>query len=408
MDITSKTFLAVLKGTLSGETVDPGREVSPEEWQKLFDLARIHQVLPLFYNAVYPYVTAPLGTEIRQSVRVQVMRQAVKTSEFLALNQQLQAVGVKPLVMKGLICRELYPQPDLRPSGDEDVLIPADQFFRCHRVLRDFGMETRLENPKDSYEVPYRKPESPLYIELHKHLFPPESAAYGDLNRFFKSARERAVAEEIQGHTVYTMDYTDHLFYLICHAFKHFLHSGFGIRQVCDIILFANRYGCRVDWQRILKNCREIHADKFAAAVLQIGSKYLVFDPEKAAYPAAWRKIRVDERAMLEDILSGGLYGDSNMSRKHSSNITLEAVVSRKQGKKARHSVIASVFPAAGKLEGRYPYLKKNPWLVPVAWCDRLWHYSRETGKNRENNAAESLRIGKERVALMREYGIVE
>lgn len=35
------------------------------------------------------------------------------------------------------------------------------------------------------------------------------------------------------------MNASDHLFYLICHALKHFYHSGFGIRQVCDILLFA-------------------------------------------------------------------------------------------------------------------------------------------------------------------------
>lgn len=123
--------------------------------------------------------------------------------------------------------------------------------------MMDFSMQTTADENEmaAAYEVPYRKAGSPLYIELHKHLFPPESDAYGDLNRFFEGIFDRAVAEDIQGNTVYTMDHTDHLFYLICHSFKHYLHSGFGIRQVCDIIMYANEYGTRIDWMRVLQNC---------------------------------------------------------------------------------------------------------------------------------------------------------
>lgn len=413
MDATRKIFLAALKSALLGEPAKMEQELNLQQWQELLDLAQMHQVLPLVYEALHPYIkkeTIPDAAMLRQRVLRQVMVQTMKTSDFLALNQKLQAAGVKPLVVKGIICRNLYPKPDCRASGDEDILIPAEQLAQAHRVLAEFGMHTTLdrEQAAKAYEIPYRKAESPLYIELHKHLFPPQSEAYGDLNRYFEGVHKRATAEEIQGATVYTLGCTDHLFYLICHAFKHFLHSGFGIRQVCDIILYANRYGEQIDWMRVLKNCKEIRADKFAAALFRIGSRYLVFDPAQAAYPAAWRSIRVDEGAMLEDLLCGGLYGDASMSRKHSSNMTLAAVAAQKQGKKRSHSTLSALFPAADRLERRYPYLKKHPYLVPAAWADRLWQYARETGKSREETAADALKIGKERLELLRQYGIVK
>lgn len=411
MNVTYETFLAVLKGALAGERVDPGREISPEEWQRLFAMARIHQVLPLFYDAVYPYIpeeAAALGAEVRKNVRFQVMRQTVKTCEFLEVNRALAEAGVRPLVVKGLICRSLYPNPDARPSGDEDILIPETVFPVCHRILLDSGLATGEPAPESVWEVPYRKDGSPLYIELHKHLFPPESGAYGDLNRFFDGVHERAAEEEIQGNRVYTMDPTDHLLYLILHAFKHFLHSGFGIRQVCDIILFADRYGCRVDWQRILDCCRQIRAERFAAALFGIGSRYLVFDPDMAAYPEAWRQIAAEETPLLEDLLSAGLYGDATLSRKHSSNMTLGAVAAGKQGKKILYSPLAAVFPAPEMLKGNYPWLKRHPWLVPAAWCHRLLKYARETLTAKESDAAQALKIGRERVELMKQYGILE
>lgn len=409
MDATAKTFLEILKAALQGKQAAQDREIPPEEWQKLFRMAKIHQILPLFYQAVHalPDLPKELSAPIRQQVRQQVIRQTLQTREFLELNKQLSAAGIRALVVKGIICRNLYPQPDHRPSGDEDILIPEAQFDRCHALLTAQGL-TSGEHEESDYEIPYRKAGSPLYIELHKHLFPPASDAYGELNRFFGGVFDRAVTEEIQGAQVSTLCPTDHLFYLICHAFKHFLHSGFGIRQVCDIVLFANRWGCQVDWAEVLSGCRAIRAEKFAAALFRIGSNYLVFDPAEAAYPDFWQNIPVDEVPMLEDLLCGGLYGDASRSRKHSSNITLDAVAAQKQGRKSRNALTVSLFPSADKLEGRYPWLKKHPYLLPAAWCGRLWEYSGETRKTRDSSAAEALKIGNERLELLKTYGILE
>jgi hypothetical protein len=412
MNDTNTLFLAILKAALKGQRPAIQQNISPEQWQALFHMAGIHNVLPLIYEAAHDHPSLAgqqaLLASVKRQVRQLVVLQTLRTGEFLELYDKLRAAGIKPLVVKGIVCRNLYSQPDQRPSSDEDVLIPAEQFALCHRVLTNFGMATTdaEETLADAYEVPYRKAGSPLYIELHKSLFPPGSEAYGDWNRYFVDAERRAVDVEIQGHTVSTLDHTDHLFYLICHAFKHFLHSGFGIRQVCDIVLYANSYGKNVDWARILENCKEIRAEKFAAAMFAIGKNHLVFDPHRACYPESWQGIEVDELPMLEDLLSAGLYGSASMSRKHSSNITLDAVAAQKQGRKARGGLVASVFPSAAKLEGRYPYLKKHPYLLPVAWCDRLWHYGGE--RRKDSNAAEALKIGSERIELMKYYGILE
>lgn len=409
MNETMQNFLSVLRSALRGERT--GLELPAQQWQELFHMAGIHSVLPMFYEAAAGQIAdQPWTAALRQQVRLQVAMQTMRTSDFLELDHRLREAGIPALVVKGIVCRNLYPHPDQRQSADEDLLVPPQYFDACHQVLTGFGLQTVTEDAQqsDSYEISYRMAGAPLHIELHKSLFPPQSDAYGDLNRFFDGVFDRAVTEDIQGAPIRTMGYTDHLLYLICHAFKHFLHSGFGIRQVCDIILYANRYGRRVDWEAVLDRCKAIRAHKFAAAIFRIGSRYLVFDPEEAGYPAAWRAIRVDETAMLEDILSAGVYGDAAMSRKHSSSITLDAVAAGKQGRQARGAIRTSVFPSARQLEGRYPWLKKHPYLLPAAWCDRLLKYSRETAATRDNSAAEALKIGAERVELMRQYGILK
>ena len=406
MEQINSIFLRVLAGALRGEKAEIAERLTPEQWQEILRRAQIHKVLPLVLDAVHgcPGIDcldeAELG-KYRRQARYQVMIQTLRTGEFLELNRALDAAGIRPLVVKGLVCRQLYPQADLRPSGDEDLLVRQEDFAACCRILEELGLK-RITEAQDAYEVSFRKAESPLHIELHRQLFAPDSQAYGDLNRFFEDVFHGAAELEAEGERVMTLAPTDHLFYLICHAFKHFIHSGFGIRQVCDIVLFARRYDSEICWERVKENCEAIRADRFAAAIFRIGEKYL--DVEA---PAAFRTPDVEESPLLTDLLEGGLYGDASLSRKHSSNITLETVAAGKRGKRPRGAMAAAVFPSGEKLAGRYPYLKKYPWLLPAAWGQRLWQYARETRKNGDSSAAEALKIGQERVELLRRYGII-
>ena len=415
MNPLNKKFLTILKYALEGQKAEGCDDITIEEWKDLFKLAKIHNVLPIFFETVYdakalkecdePFVSIIKGTVMRN-----VTMQTITTSEFLALYNRLLSGGIKPLVVKGLVCRALYSKPDHRPSSDEDIWIQPEMFEDAHKILTDFGMEALISSKTqmEDYEVTYGKKGSNLRIELHKWLFPPESKAYGYLNEYFKDAHENAIALNINGQQVYTLDYTDNLFYLICHAFKHFLHSGFGIRQVADIVMFANEYGHSVDWDKVYASCKQIKADKFVAAMFNIGEKYLNFDPQKAGYSEKWQSINVDETDLLEELLSSGLFGSSTLSRVHSSSITLSAVSADKAGKKAKPSVVSSLFPGLKSMEERYHFLKKHPVLLPIAWGMRIVSYAKETAVTNNNSAKETLKIGKDRIKLMKKYGILK
>ncbi len=414
MNTIESYFLQALKASLQNKTIKWETILSPEEWTGLFQMADKHHVFPMIYEAVYACLAEQcpdpqlIMTAKRKTIQ-SVMMQTMTTSDFLQLYVHLQKKGISPMVVKGIICRSLYPKPDYRMSGDEDVQIPAEQYEACHEALLEYGMQN-TEDGKDimaAYEVPYRKKNGPLYIELHKDLFPPESDAYGDWNHFFADAREHAVTIDIDGVGIMTMGYDDHLFYLICHAFKHFLHSGFGIRQVCDIVMFANAYGSRIDWHRLMERCKVIHAEMFAAALFKIGEKYLVFDREKAAWSTEWSELEVDEGLMLDDLLDAGVFGSSSMSRKHSSTITLSEMAAQKSGRKGGKGVVKSLFPPAKDLEHKYEYLKKHPYLLPAAWTERILKYRKETKMAQDNNAMSSIQIGTQRIEMMKQYGIL-
>lgn len=410
MEQVQALFLQAVKAALQGQPVQWHEDVSAQQYAQMLELAQNHHVLPMFFEATYGCNAAgaiePVRLAVcRRTVLQSVTMQSIQTQSFLELNRYLGEKGIRPLVVKGIACRNLYPMPDHRYSGDEDLLCPPEKIQACHDALLAYSMHPCSEN-LDAYEVAYRKDDGTLYIELHKSLFAGESNVFSACNTLFAGAFDRATEITVEGQAILTLCPTDHLLYLILHAFKHFLHSGFGIRQVCDMILYANVYGKDVDWGYLMDKCAAMRAERFAAALFAIGQKHLCFDPEAACYPECWHSITVEEAPLLADLLQGGIYGVSNRDRLHSSSMTLNAVSADKKGKRTAGTIRAA-FPSAKALENRFPYLKSKPFLLPVAWVSRLAGYARENAYG-NGTAKNAVKIGNERIQLLKIYNIID
>ena len=413
-----RLFLDAVGASLEKISVNWQDDISPEEWTQLFSLFDLHGILPMGYNAVYGCPAAKTAETVllpyKRRAMQSVMIQTVKTDEFLKLINSLKGEGVTLCVLKGIVCRSLYPLPDLRRSGDEDILVSSDGFFRLHDAMVRYGMYTEDDVNSGDFEITYIKKGSPLKIEVHTSLFSPDSQAYGHFNGLFDGICGRLITADVNGTHICTLGHTDHLLYLICHAFKHFIHSGVGIRQVCDIVLYANKFGAFIDWDCVWEKCRQIRADVFAEAVFCIGRQFLTFDPEKSGYIEHRKNRDADCDGLLEDILCAGIYGGSELSRKHSSNMTLNAFSAANKGKKAGSGILSSIFLPLSEMRSRYKctYLEKFPFLLPVAWAGRICKYGKEVIVSRcggkHNGTSEAVRIGRKRIALMRKYDIIK
>ena len=395
---TERQFLNIAKAGVSGGAL-PAENV---DWPAVFALAGQQKLLPIVFEAVRKSPAAAenaaLFAAVKQQVIAQVLHQTVRASEFAALYQTLRAAGLHPVVVKGQLCSRLYPLKDHRISADDDILIPDGEFFACHEQLLANGLTT--DTPADEMptadEVPYTKNGSPLYIELHRHLFDSAEDAHDELNHFFADLNP----VEIDGFLA--MPPHEHLLCLILHAYKHFVRSGIGLRQFCDIGLWAWEYHNEIDWQRLHDQCARVHAATFAAAAFRIARDDLGIEFD---LPAPWSDA-VDAEPLLHDSLCGGVYGSNDLTRLHSSTVTLNAVKASRTGEKS--GVLRTVFPKREYLERRYPYLKKRPYLLPVAWVQRLAHYASEKKSGADSSASGSIKLAKERIELMKQYDIMD
>lgn len=323
------------------------------------------------------------------------------TNLFLDLYRRMSRLGVTPLVMKGIICRNIYPLPDYRSSSDEDMLIPREQFSKLDQILLQCGFQREnIENIQKEHEVTYYHPGNGLYLEVHLSLFPEESGSYGRLNTEFPRVFERQTTEMIQGVEIHTLDVTQHMFYLLCHGLKHFLHSGFGIRQLCDMIMFAETYGDDIDWVEVKERTRRQNMYIFWMNLFDIGERYLGFSWEKAGLVRP-PKDMIDSEAMLDDILDSGVFGKSSLERAHSANITLQA---SDQSEKKRSGIIESLFPDIKYMSRDYTYLKKHKWSFPIAWVQRILAYRK---KMAGHDITKPMEKGRQRVELLKKYGMI-
>ena len=109
---------------------------------------------------------------------------------------------------------------------------------------------------------------------------------------------------------------------------------------------------------------------------------------------------------LLKDCLDAGIYGQSTMSRRHSSGIVLSAAETGNQ----KNSALAVVFPSKEKLERKYPVLKDKPLLLPICWAHRLGKYAVELcySKKGDNSPLKSVVLGKKRTEMMIKYGVLQ
>lgn len=145
MNAVSTDFLQLIRSYLWGETPRLRRP----DWDGLYELARIHNLTPMIYEAAQglpAFVNASEAVKhaFLESTLQMIVGQQRRTGLLFHIYQKLTDAGLRPLVLKGLVCRLLYPEPDARVSSDEDLWIAPHEFAACDRILSENGFTQGL------------------------------------------------------------------------------------------------------------------------------------------------------------------------------------------------------------------------------------------------------------------------
>lgn len=406
-------FLALLGGVVNTEAVNHQVEldalIEPLDWGEIFRLAKEHNVYALVFEKateVPGFLECPEYNSGMVKAMSQMASQMQRTDAFLELYRAFSEEGLKPIVMKGIVCRHLYGKyGDHRPSGDEDILIKKGEYELAERVLIEQGYIPEYENItkeqlEELQEVSFINKEAGLHIELHINLMGHNNDLRRQMNECFTNVFDHYLELNIQGTTIRTMNHTDHYLYLVLHAFRHFTAGGFGIRQVLDILIYERQHEEEIDWKYIKEKLSEFDALLFASDLIHIGNKHFGFQLQ-ALCPANCPE------DLLEDLMSNGVFGNATQAQRTANQMTNAAVAGRDKSSGKGMTMLRTIFPSKDQLLNQHPELQEKPWLLPVRWVQRWGRFIKHSRNNGSSLAKESMEISQRRIELLKKYKIM-
>ena len=206
MDIQVGNFLKIIRMFF-----DDKKEVSlvePVDWELLSEIARKQNLLPLFFeaaNSIEGYTSTAVYAKDQLDTFAMVTSQIQRSSAFADIYEKIAKQDIYPIVMKGIVCRQLYGEfGEHRPSGDEDILVEVKEFYQVKRILEQEGYECHIPNVtkkelEQLQEVSFYNPEENLMLEVHTNIIGIENVERVQMNDLFQNAHEHGQMIRIYG-----------------------------------------------------------------------------------------------------------------------------------------------------------------------------------------------------------------
>ena len=382
------------------------------DWSGVLTEAQKHQVLTLLY---------PLLSEIGHSMglsddQLEELRIASlydgkeeerKHFDIRKVLLALSDANIPVIVLKGLVLRELYPHPCLRTMTDVDILVRPDDMDRAGNVLEGIGY---IKGPMIEKHTDYSHATLP-HIELHRKL---TSEFQADIKTDFDDeVWSRAVEVTVGDAVASSLCPQDEVLYLLLHMASHFISSGFGLRQLCDLVLVLESNRGSIDFAILMEQASRMHIEVFAGSVFRI-CRFL-FDlrlPEVNLSRGTEEELL--DRSVLEIVFDGGIYGKNNIEDFAVSRmIYYSGDKSSASGNGRFRYLINIMFPPLEKLDIRYSYAHEHHWLLPVAWAHRLCYILVRKDLDFSFKSAVFASVSptgnyNKRVALLKRLGLLE
>ena len=394
----NQVFLNIIKAYFHDQTLTDQNIDSKE----IYQMALKHNLVPICYEVLRKNPQYQLPLEFMQTAIGQVVSQQQRTEQFLFIYQKLLDAGIKPLILKGLVCRELYPQSDYRLSSDEDIWIQPQDFERCYRIFIDnhyYCQNEQLMNNKDflAKVQTINVTNNVLTVEIHLNLFGTEDKLHEEMNTYFADAFASAITMPVNDQVIYTPDPTKHYLFLIFHMYKHLISSGVGIRQVLDVLIYYQHYQNEINHKQLQHILRSLKIDQLYLAIMAIGQQYFGFENLPNT-----KKIKNIE-ALTENLISNGCFGLTDTTQTYS--LLYLTVLSRKQYASTLKTIFQMIFPSKEYLGNRYPALQKKPQLYLWFAFKRICSFIKKilTG---ELNPFKAFSLGKKRSKILKDYDV--
>lgn len=183
---------------------------------------------------------------------------------------------------------------------------------------------------------------------------------------------------------------------------------------IIQTLLFAEKYGDRIDWEYVSRGLEDVGATGFLADLVEIGNRYLGFTLPQC-YKSVCHLETVCPEELLDDMFRRGTFGNGSNADRTAGRIVADTVQKGKSGKTGKNgsesklkSYFRLLFPSYKTWCAWKPYLADKPWMVAPEWFWRIGRYIRgETSSSNMADLDKSYKIAEERMELLGKYGVL-
>lgn len=301
---------------LQGELTMQYKNRFPSNWEEFARMAEWHGVLSLLYHSLAEEEQVP--DWLRKQTEA-VARKTVQQSYHLLflcryLIRGLEEAGISVVLLKGVGTAGVYPVPELRKSGDVDLLLlEPEKAAQAGAVLEKLGC-TLCERQPSLHHIVYQSPEG---IEVELHTMFAEPFDNDRINQYLQKKLEECARHvrrtPVMGVELPVLDTAYHAYELLLHMLQHFLRSGFGLKLLCDWVVFWNRETTTQERNGYLRLVEESGIKGFSDMVTAACMRYLGLREECVE----WMELPegYDVEQFLLEILEAEEFGKSAADR---------------------------------------------------------------------------------------------
>lgn len=258
-------YFALLRSALWDEPVAID---GPVDWNAVMQTAQHHGNQALI-GGVASQMTgdnrpsdAMLGmmrTAMRNNLLSQMRLKQILASALAVLRQH----NIEPVLLKGFGLAMLYPNPNLRQFGDIDLYVGLNNFHKACGILRtlpggyNWGEE---EDVGHQYNIEFGNYPMEIHRVSAEVVDPKEVEVYAAIER--DGLYDHTQSIDYEGLTFIVPSKEFMVFYTFFHAWKHFLLSGVGWRQISDVAMTLHAYHQQLDLNKLQRWLTTMHLMK--------------------------------------------------------------------------------------------------------------------------------------------------
>ncbi len=369
-------------------------ELSEETWKTVISIADKHSVLPFLYERLenlegFPQVCYKSVTDVARQTVLQQYHLLFLGKYVMTL---LEEKGLSTALLKGVAAGSYYSTPELRKSGDIDLLVlNPSQAEDVKKILLANGFLLKDEQPALHHMT--FSGEKGIDIEVHTMLAEPfDNRRINDyLEELLVKGACETIDRDIMGLEFKILTKAYFGFELLLHMLQHFLRSGFGLKLLCDWVVFWNA-DTDVDAQeKYLELVEKAGIKAFSDVVTETCIAYLGLEEAKVSWMRCSKECPIDE--FLTEILEAEEFGKSHVHRM----VMLRGTGIEDYIREFHHQMHLN-FPKSGRI-----FL-----LWPILWMVTLIRFVRNNIRFRRVSTGDILREAKRRSSLMNKLRIFE